>query len=456
MVPEVGGSSPLTRPNLCASGGMVDALVLGTSGQPWGFESLLAHHKMNIMDYKSIEKNNYKSSFEVSLNKDVIAKIVDQKISEKQPTFEIAGFRKGKVPVSIIKSKIGPQIENEVLNDEISKNINTISEKEKIQSLVQPDVNFKDSYNFSLAFFLKPEIKLDELKTSEIEKVTSEVTKKDIDDFREKVRKEYYSLESIEISDENSVIDFEILNYEDEQKKLFSQKEVRVDLNTQTKEEVFIDLKKALLKIKNNSEINFTTKGIKIDAKIKSINKKIYPQNDDELIKILKLKSTKELNDKIDGKLKDDMNYLQKEFFIEDLLKVLSHKKKIDINEEVVNLELKRKYQIDLSKMKDEHKERIDNLKKLTSENIKKDVLFSELVQYLKVKVEQKELQEYIQKYYGEKIDQRTAETAYGTLLRNKIAEESMKTFKIKETKLSLEELMKKGSQNNESSTNSN
>ena len=258
-----------------------------------------------------------------------------------------------------------------------------------------------------------------------------------------------------DISDENSVIDFEILNYEDEQKKLFSQKEVRVDLNTQTKEEVFLDLKKALLKIKNKSDINFSTKGIKIIAQIKDINKKIYPKNDDELIKILKLKSIKELNDKIDNKLNEDMNYLQKEFFIEDLLKVLSQKKKIDINEEVVNLELKRKYQIDLSKMKDEHKERIDSLKKLTSENIQKDVLFSELVKFLNVKVEQKELQEYIQKYYGEKIDQRTAETAYGTLLRNKIADESMKTFKIKETKLSLEELMKKGSQNHESSTHS-
>jgi len=172
--------------------------------------------------------------------------------------------------------------------------------------------------------------------------------------------------------------------------------------------------------------------------------------------KIIKDPSVKtELNDKIDNKLKEDMNYLQKEFFIEDLLKVLSQKKKIDINEEVVNLELKRKYQIDLSKMKDEHKERIDSLKKLTSENIQKDVLFSELVKFLNVKVEQKELQEYIQKYYGEKIDQRTAEAAYGTLLRNKIADESMKTFKIKETKLSLEELMKKGSQNHESSTHS-
>ena len=95
----------------------------------------------------------------MSLDQEAISKIIDQKIVDKQPTFEIAGFRKGKVPINIIKSKIGPQIENEVLNDEISKNINTISDKEKIQSLVQPDVNFKDSYNFSLAFYLKPLIK---------------------------------------------------------------------------------------------------------------------------------------------------------------------------------------------------------------------------------------------------------------------------------------------------------
>ena len=38
------------------------------------------------------------------------------------------------------------------------------------------------------------------------------------------------------------------LNFIDEQKKLFSQKEVRVDLNTQTKEEVFLDLKNKLNK----------------------------------------------------------------------------------------------------------------------------------------------------------------------------------------------------------------
>ena len=407
------------------------------------------------MEYKNIEKKDYKSSFEVSLDKDLIAKVIDKKITEKQPTFEIAGFRKGKVPINIIKSKIGPQVENEVLNEEISKNISEIGEKEKIESLIQPDVQFKDSYNFSLSFFLKPEIKIDDLKTSEIEKISAEVTGKDIDEFREKVRKEYYSLESIEVSDDFSVIDFEIMNFEEEQKKIFSQKEVRIDLNTKTEEETFSDLKKVLSKIKNKSEISITTKGIKIDCLIKNINKKIFPKTDDELIKILKMDTVKDLNNKITEKLNEDVNYLQKEFFIEDLLKVLSEKKKIDIHQEVVDLELKRKYQVDTSTLKDEHKERVDNLKKLTSDNIQKDFIFSELVKYLDVKVDQKELQEHVQKYYGDKIDQRTAETAYGTLLRNKIADHSMKTFKIKETKLSLEEMMKKGSHNHESSTHS-
>ena len=407
------------------------------------------------MEYKNTEKKDYKSSFEVSLDKDLIAKVIDQKITEKQPTFEIAGFRKGKVPINIIKSKIGPQVENEVLNEEISKNISEISEKEKIESLIQPDVKFKDSYNFSLSFFLKPEIKIDDLKTSEIEKISAEVTDKDIDEFREKVRREYYSLESIEVSDDSSVIDFEILNFEEEQKKIFSQKEVRIDLNTKTEEETFSDLKKVLLKIKNKSEFSMTTKGIKIDCIIKDINKKIFPKTDDELIKVLKMDTVKDLNNKITEKLNEDVSYLQKEFFIEDLLKVLSEKKKIDIHQEVVDLELKRKYQVDTSTLKDEHKERVDNLKKLTSDNIQKDFIFSELVKYLDVKVDPKELQEHVQKYYGDKIDQRTAETAYGTLLRNKIADHSMKTFKIKETKLSLEEMMKKGSHNHESSTHS-
>ena len=62
----------------------------------------------------------------------------------------------------------------------------------------------------------------------------------------------------------------------------------------------------------------------------------------------------------------------------------------------------------------------------MSSDIIQKVLIFSELINYLDVKVEQKELQEHIQKYYAEKVDQRAAETAYGTLLRHKIVGHSM------------------------------
>jgi len=42
----------------------------------------------------------------------------------------------------------------------------------------------------------------------------------------------------------------------------------------------------------------------------------------------------------------------------------------------------------------------------------------------------------YLKNYYGEKIGPKTAEMVYDTLLRNKIADESMKTFAIKEIEL--------------------
>ncbi len=148
--------------------------------------------------------------------------------------------------------------------------------KKKIESLIQPDVQFKDSYNFSLSFFLKPEMKLEELKTSEIEKISADVTKKDIDDFRDKVRKEYYSLESIEVADDKSIIDFEIVNFGDDQKKIFSQKEVRIDFNTKTEEETFLDLKNLYLRLKINQTLIYQQKAHQSKVRLKIYIKKFF------------------------------------------------------------------------------------------------------------------------------------------------------------------------------------
>ena len=395
------------------------------------------------MNYKSIEKKDHLSQYEVSLDKVTIENIISNKILQKQETFEVSGFRKGKVPTSIIKSKIGPQIENEVMNEEISKNISEITDKEKIVSLIQPQLDFKDNFNFNVSFYHKPKIDIEGLKTTEIKAYKVDIKKSDIDDFRDKIRKEYYTLDEEKKVTKESVVDFEITNYSDELKSIFSQKKVRMDLTTDTKEVIFDQIKNILIGCEIKKKLETNINNLKIEIEIVNSYKKIYPGTDEDLLKVLKINDIEELNTQINKKLSDDTEFMKKDFYIEEILKVFLDKENIHIHEEVINIELKRNYSIDTKDIKEEDKERTDSLKKMLLDNIKKDVIYSELVSFFKVSVDQKELQEYLKTYYGEKIDQKTAEMGYATLLRNKIADESMKTFKIKETKLSLSDFMK-------------
>ena len=395
------------------------------------------------MNYKSIEKKDHLSQYEVSLDKVTIENIISDKILQKQETFEVSGFRKGKVPTSIIKSKIGPQIENEVMNEEISKNISEITDKEKIVSLIQPQLDFKDNFNFNVSFYHKPKIDIEGLKTTEIKAYKVDIKKSDIDDFRDKIRKEYYTLDEEKKVTKESVVDFEITNYSDELKSIFSQKQVRMDLTTDTKEVIFDQIKNILIGCEIKKKLETNINNLKIEIEIVNSYKKIYPGTDEDLLKVLKINDIEELNTQINKKLSDDTEFMKKDFYIEEILKAFLDKENIHIHEEVINIELKRNYSIDTKDIKEEDKERTDSLKKMLLDNIKKDVIYSELVSFFKVSVDQKELQEYLKTYYGEKIDQKTAEMGYATLLRNKIADESMKTFKIKETKLSLSDFMK-------------
>ena len=118
-------------------------------------------------------------------------------------------------------------------------------------------------------------------------------------------------------------------------------------------------------------------------------------------------------------------------------------------------MELERNYKIKANETKPEHKEQIENLKKMMKENIQKDLYFSELVSHFKIKIEKDELESFLKKNYGEKVQQNTAQQAYAVLLRDKLSKECMKSFKSNKTKIKLDEFMKLG-HNNELSPNSN
>ena len=60
----------------------------------------------------------------VITNADLEAK-VDEKLKEAQPQVEMKGFRKGKVPMAMLKKQFGQQMMGEVMQESIDGAVNT-------------------------------------------------------------------------------------------------------------------------------------------------------------------------------------------------------------------------------------------------------------------------------------------------------------------------------------------
>ena len=109
-------------------------------------------------------------------------KKVDEKLNEAQPNIEMKGFRKGKVPMAMLKKQFGPKVLGEAMQETVDGAMNKHFEKSGDRPAIQPDVkitneDWKDSYSKQSQKFLNinsiqinnlyPEI---EIKTSQFEK----------------------------------------------------------------------------------------------------------------------------------------------------------------------------------------------------------------------------------------------------------------------------------------------
>ena len=109
-------------------------------------------------------------------------------------TVKVPGFRKGKVPASIAAKNIDPQaLQEQLLDDAISKAVAESFIAEKIQALERPTVDIKkyvpgESLEFVAEVDVLPEVKLGDYKklTAKAEKVS--VTANEIDEILERMR----------------------------------------------------------------------------------------------------------------------------------------------------------------------------------------------------------------------------------------------------------------------------
>jgi len=155
----------------------------------------------------------------LTLAADTIENEVNQRLKRLARQVKIDGFRPGKVPMNIVAQRYGYSVHYEVMNDKVGEAFAQAANEAKLRVAGQPRISEKDGapegqLAFDAVFEVYPEVKLPELATLEVERVSSDVSPAAIDktiDILRKQRRTFglRALDAAAADGDRVLIDFE-------------------------------------------------------------------------------------------------------------------------------------------------------------------------------------------------------------------------------------------------------
>ena len=120
---------------------------------------------------------------------------VDSRLRKLARTVKMDGFRPGKVPMNVIAQRYGYSVHYEVMNDKVGEAFASAANEAKLRVAGQPRITESEAspegqMAFDAVFEVFPEVKIADLTTAEVEKISAEVTDTAIDKTVEILRKQ--------------------------------------------------------------------------------------------------------------------------------------------------------------------------------------------------------------------------------------------------------------------------
>lgn len=131
----------------------------------------------------------------ITVDKDVIENAVKKELVNVSKKVRIDGFRKGKVPMTVVAQRYGASVRQDVLGELMQRNFVDAIIKEKINPAGAPDYvpgEYKtgEDFTYSVEFEVYPEVELKGLDAIEVEKPVVTVTDEDVDTMLDTLRKQ--------------------------------------------------------------------------------------------------------------------------------------------------------------------------------------------------------------------------------------------------------------------------
>lgn len=287
-------------------------------------------------------------------------KKIDEAFNKVIKEIKIDGFRPGKAPRDVYEKKYGKsQLVIEAVDLAMEDAYKKALDKFKGSPILQPTVAIdkvdEEGVSYLFTFTTRPEVKIKKYTGLGVTKDTVKITKKDVDQEIEKMRKEYADLRVKEgkiVKGDTAIIDFEGF---DGDKPFEGGKGENYALEIGSNsfipgfEDALIGLKKGdkkdikLTFPKDYHAEDLKGKDVVFKVTINDVKEKVYPELNEEFFLDLGLEGVKtkeDLEKTVKESMKEQMEYQAENKYVDELFNALLKEVKVDVPHELIHEEI--------------------------------------------------------------------------------------------------------------------
>ena len=429
------------------------------------------------MKFKEIIKDKLKRKYEFTLKASELSKDVDLQLEKEQPSIQMKGFRKGKVPISLLKKMHGEALLSEAMKSATDTAVKNHFEKEKDKPAYEPKIELLnkewksgDDVQLSLEYECMPVIPKFDLSKLVLENQIAEPDKKSLDDAMNSVRES--SIEYKPVKDGNKskkkdqvTIDFEGF-IDGKPFENGSSKDFPLVLGSNSFipgfENQLIGLKKNEEKVvkvtfpENYGNKDLSGKDAEFKCKIKEVSSPVLPKVDDALAKKFGLDGLKQLEENLEKQVKGEFEQAARVLLKKQLMDKLERELKFELPESLVTAEansiaMQKNNANKKSAAPDEKPNVTKEDKKIAERRVRVGLFFAEYGIENKLDLSEAELnaayETEARKYPGQEQDYlkfvksnlQAQQAIRGPLFEEKVVNSILETVTLKDKKLSVE-----------------
>ncbi len=429
------------------------------------------------MKFQEITKDKLKRKYEFTLKASVLNEEVDSQLQKEQPSIQMKGFRKGKVPISLLKKMHGEALLSEAMKSATDTAVKNHFEKEGDKPAFEPKIELMnkewksgDDVKLSIEYECMPKIPDLDLSKFVLENVVAEPDKKSLDEAMNSLREsgiEYMPVKEDRKSKRKDQVTLDFEGFIDG--KPFengSSKDFPLVLGSNSFipgfEDQLIGVKKNDEKIvtvafpENYGKQELSGKDAEFKCKIKEISSPVLPKVDDELAKKFGLENLKQLQENLEKQVKGEFEQASRVLLKKQLMDKLEKELKFELPESLVTTEansiaMHKNNENKQGSKKDENPVPTKEDKKIAERRVRVGLFFAEFGIQKKLDLTEAELNVAFEaesrKYPGQEKDYlkfiqsnpQAQQAVRGPLFEEKVVNSILGTVSLKEKKLSVD-----------------